>query len=51
VGAFIGGDECPLGMGDIFARYRLHVMAQQGLLQLRANDEDAWHTWVRKTGA
>ena len=51
VGTFIGGDECPLGMGDIYIFHRLHVMAQQGLLELRANDEDAWHRWVRKTGA
>jgi hypothetical protein len=51
VGAFIGGDECPLGMGDIFARYRLHVMAQQGLLEMRANKDRDWDMWVRKTGA
>ncbi len=50
-GAFIGGDECPLGVADTYVLHRLHAMAQQGLLEMRANEEDAWHTWVRKTGA
>ena len=51
VGACMGGDECPLGMGDTFLKYRLHVMAQQGLLELRANKDRDWDMWIRKTGA
>ena len=50
-GTFMGSDECPLGMGDTFLKYRLHAMARQGLLELRAHEEHAWDMWVRKTEA